>query len=224
MSTAADVRSEPIPRFWHAGELATWKEGGRRPAECPAGQVLVVLSHNARSVSVIPLGSTNGRYWRASPTLIEPVRLDGDGTIGEIVTFEIRSDDAPDGESDDQPGALPETQRRRRGHGFYPTKGAGLPALGATSDVPEAEHVVRAHYFGPSQDWWLVEYDPATGDAFGFGFVNLGDPQNAEWGSVSLVELEAINHRPEGFPLDVIIERDCHWTPKRFAEIERAGR
>jgi hypothetical protein len=65
-------------------------------------------------------------------------------------------------------------------------------------------------------DWWLVEYDPDQ--HLGFGYVSLGDPSCAEWGYVSLAELEAvwINH--------FVVERDLQWTPKRAKEVRLPGR
>jgi N12 class adenine-specific DNA methylase/predicted RNA methylase len=101
---------------------------------------------------------------------------------------------------------LVETQRRRRGHAFYPPANIRrtVPALNATERQPAEDKILHLHYFGGSTDVWLAEYNPATGE--GFGYVKLGNPDDAEWGSVYLPELERINH---GL---VIIERDLHWT------------
>jgi len=113
---------------------------------------------------------------------------------------------------------LPETQRVRRGHRFYPPAAAGLPALYATEGVDTADKTVRVHYVAGGCDWWLVEYDPATG--LGFGYACLGDPAGAEWGYVHLPELEAVCvHR--GL---VVVERDLHWTPRPVAELDLPGR
>lgn len=111
---------------------------------------------------------------------------------------------------------LPQTQRRRRGHGFYPTAAAALPPLYATDNTPAADKMVRAHYFVGGYDWWIVEYNPADGEAY--GYANLGDPQNAEWGYISLPELEALRIR--GWQ---VVERDMHWEPKPFAEVMPAS-
>lgn len=108
---------------------------------------------------------------------------------------------------------LPETQRQRRGHGFYPTKAAKLPALYATESVPAEDKIIRAHYFLGGCDWYLVELDAETGLAF--GFVNLGDPANAEWGYIDLTELEAVAVGPLRQP----VERDMDWAPKPFNAI-----
>ena len=66
------------------------------------------------------------------------------------------------------------------------------------------------HFFIGGCDWYVAEFDGK--DTF-FGFVNLNDPQNAEWGYFTLSELDAINI--EGIEVD----RDLHWRQKKFAEI-----
>jgi len=65
-------------------------------------------------------------------------------------------------------------------------------------------------------DWWVAEID---GDRrIAFGYVNLGDDQNAEWGYMDLTELRGIAIRlPSGLPL--VVERDLGWTPTRFANL-----
>jgi len=96
---------------------------------------------------------------------------------------------------------LPETQRRRRGHGFYPTKGAKVPAIGSTENVDDP--MVRAHYFVGSWDWYVTEWNPQTGEAFGFvkGI-------ESELGYIMLPELEAV--RMQGV---WVVERDLHFEP-----------
>lgn len=116
------------------------------------------------------------------------------------------------------PAVLPETQRVRRGHRFYPVPADGLPPLYATEDTETADKTVRVHYFVGGCDWWLVEYDPAEGRAF--GYVCLGHLDAAEWGYVDLPELEAVCvHR--GL---VVVERDTDWTPRRVSELHLPGR
>lgn len=115
--------------------------------------------------------------------------------------------------------ALPETQLERRGHLFYPPVAVKIPALGRSGVGPTDEKTVHVHYFVGGGDWWLTEYDRKTGEAFGYACLN-GDWQNAEWGYVSLPELEAARGGP---PLYVVVERDCYWTPQTFAQV-MAGR
>jgi hypothetical protein len=109
---------------------------------------------------------------------------------------------------------LVETQRRRRGHKFYPpsSERAQMPKLYATENVPEADKIVRLHYFIGGSDWWLVEVDWTEGTAF--GYCDLG---HGEWGYVHLPELEAVAVGPFGQP----VERDLHWTPKPWKEVQR---
>lgn len=75
--------------------------------------------------------------------------------------------------------------------------------------------IVIAKYFNPTAggDWFCTEFDPV--DRIFFGFANLGDLDCAEWGSVSLDELESFKGR---FGLG--IERDLHWTEKPFSECD----
>ena len=105
-------------------------------------------------------------------------------------------------------------QDRRRGHRFSPPKDvlSKIPALYTTEDSVAAAKIVYVHYFTGSCDWYIVELDPETGIAF--GYADLGDPQNAEWGYVDLTELGTV----EG-PFGIGVERDLHWTPKRFDEV-----
>lgn len=112
---------------------------------------------------------------------------------------------------------LPETQRERRGHPFYPAPGERLPALYSTEPTPVPDKLIVAHYFIGACDWWVAEYDPEDGRAFGFAC--LGDPQGAEWGYVDLAELEPICVQG-GL---AVVERDMHWTPKTFKEIWPRG-
>ena len=56
--------------------------------------------------------------------------------------------------------------------------------------MPVADKLIVVHYYLGACHWWLVEYDPD--ERRGFGYVCLGDPINAEWGYVSLDELEQL--------------------------------
>jgi hypothetical protein len=121
----------------------------------------------------------------------------------------------------EQPATRPaETQRVRRGHDFYPDaeQATAIPPLYGTEDTPAAGKVLHLHYFAAACDWWIAEYDPATGEAFGYAC--LGDPQNAEWGYLHLPELEQVNVA-SGL---LIVERDLDWTPVRAADATLPGR
>lgn len=118
-----------------------------------------------------------------------------------------------------------------RGHQFMPPLDEiEVPPLYATESVLLEDKRFVLHYFTSSADWWLVELDPEQW--LGFGFVNLGDPQNAEWGYVSLVELGELYlpgqmHTKE---LDdggtrvwiqppTVVERDLYWEPKLAGDV-----
>ena len=105
----------------------------------------------------------------------------------------------------EQPTTRPaDTQRDRRGYDFYPPtdQAAAIPPLYGTEGTPAGEKVLYLHYFAGACDWWIAEYDPATGTAFGYAC--LGDPQNAEWGYLHLPELEQVSVHHSL----VIVERD----------------
>lgn len=87
----------------------------------------------------------------------------------------------------------------------------GLPPLYATEG--EGDPVALVHYFSRASgwDWWLTEYDPENGEAFGLvrGF-------ETEWGYFSLREMEELNHS-RGLN---VVERDEHFEPTRASALE----
>lgn len=87
----------------------------------------------------------------------------------------------------------------------------GLPPLYATEG--EGDPVALVHYFSCASgwDWWLTEYDPETGEAFG-----LVRGLEVEWGYFSLCEMEQLN-RSRGFNA---VERDEHFEPTRASALE----
>lgn len=89
---------------------------------------------------------------------------------------------------------------------------AKLPALYATENTPLAEKKIYMHFFIGGCDWWVAEYDPQ--ERLFFGFANLNDPQNAEWGYVSLDELKAL--KVQRF---MEVDRDMHWTVRPAKEV-----
>ena len=111
-----------------------------------------------------------------------------------------------------------ELHQALRGHRFYPAAHElqAVPRLYKAESVPVPEMVVHLHFFIFGCAWWLVEYDPDQ--YLGFGYVNLADPACAEWGYVSMAELEAVsvNH--------FVVERDLHWTPTPAKEVGLPGR
>jgi hypothetical protein len=128
-----------------------------------------------------------------------------------------------------------ERHRAERGHAFYPPAAelAAVPQLYGTEPVPTAEKTIWLHYFVRDCDWWIAEYDPATGLAFGYACLH-GDAANAEWGYVELAELEALYQEGGFVPTDVpgrvrllprlIVERDLDWTPRPVSAARLPGR
>ena len=111
---------------------------------------------------------------------------------------------------------MEETQRKRRGHAFLPPKAvlAKIPKLYGTENTEAGDKIIWVHYFSASSDHYIAELDPETGEAYGYAKL-AAYPEGAEWGYVSLPELEQVNVH-HGL---VIVERDMFWEPKKFSEI-----
>jgi hypothetical protein len=111
---------------------------------------------------------------------------------------------------------------RERGHAIIPgpMDREAVPPLYSTERTAIPEKQIMLHYFCGPADWWVVEAD--WRDNLAFGFVCLGNPQDAEWGYIDLVEigLLVIGSPPIHFRVD----RDLYWTPKPFSEVWPAGR
>lgn len=88
-----------------------------------------------------------------------------------------------------------------------------VPRLYAT-DGQGDDAIAYAHYFScvNNWDWWMTEYDPDTGEAFGLvkGFA-------VELGYFSLREFEELNAE-RGFE---VVERDAWWQPKTLGQVKR---
>lgn len=104
-----------------------------------------------------------------------------------------------------------------------------LPPLYANEDKEADETPVIVKLFNPmgKGTWYITEYNPEDGTAF--GFAELGDPDCAELGYVNLYELVNFRRRVEveiGFPLNEVytgtpdcllgIERDIHLQPGKL--------
>lgn len=116
--------------------------------------------------------------------------------------------------------ALPETQRRARGHRFTPPAADSrrIPALYATDSTPLADKVLHLHYFTGGHDWYVAEVDPATGEAFGLVIVN----GEREWTYFRLGDLEAVRSQVLGAGRYAhLVERDCWYTRGTAAEVSR---
>jgi len=100
-----------------------------------------------------------------------------------------------------------------RGYDWNPSEDylRRVPALYATEDVPLVQKQVFLHYFCGACDWYVVELDEERRIAF--GWMNLGDDQNAELGYFDLNELRDLLVRgPHNLP--VVVERDLYFTPQ----------
>lgn len=116
----------------------------------------------------------------------------------------------------------PETRRTERGHAFYPPADrlAAIPPLYGTEPTPCEHKIIHAHYFAAWGDWYIAEYDPATGEAFGWAVLGA-DVTHGEWGYIDLPALES--HRsPRG--LWLLVERDLGFTPTVAATCLPKGR
>jgi N12 class adenine-specific DNA methylase len=154
-----------------------------------------------------PVGDSPDVAVSALATATEPVEAAGPAPSGPMLEQEGQGE-----------AALPETQRTRRGHAFYPPADTAVPPLYATEGQPNGDKVIHLHYFAGGSDWWLVEYDPTIGEGFGYA-CRGGDADMAEWGYVNLPELEPIR-AARGL---VIVERDLYWTPRPAREVDLPG-
>ena len=92
---------------------------------------------------------------------------------------------------------------------------ARIPRLYETEKVPLKNKIIYLHFFLGGCDWYVAEYD---GEDLLWGYAILnGDTQTAEWGYISLKELEDINL--DGLEVDCELEE--YWQPKKASEIER---
>lgn len=80
-----------------------------------------------------------------------------------------------------------------------------------TEGVECKDKIVHLHYFGGPIDIFVAEKDMGDGTDLiqlqAFGYVNMGDPDCAEWGYVSIQEA-----------IDAGVELDLYWEPKAFKE------
>lgn len=123
-----------------------------------------------------------------------------------------------------------DSQRAHRGHDFLPPGEAlrKIPGAYGTEHMPAEDKTIWLHYFSAASDHYLAEVwhepgqDGEHGQWMGFGYAKLAAyPEGAEWGYISLDELEQLRaHTPDGVP--VIIERDLSWEPVKFSEIREA--
>lgn len=105
-----------------------------------------------------------------------------------------------------------------RGHPFLPDDISDIPALGETEDTSLDAKTIHLRFFtnAGSAHWLVAEIDQMTLHAFGYAEVI---PGGGEWGYIDLAELRDL-HVPTA-TIPVIVERDLHFTPRPFGEVER---
>lgn len=117
---------------------------------------------------------------------------------------------------------------KRRGHRFLPPEPelSTIPDHYETEDVDLEDKIIHLHLFVGGCDWWIAELDRRN--LLAFGYADLGDPQNAEWGYVSLRELgELLVRQPVSMPdgreaeFQIPVERELGWVPKPFSEVRK---
>jgi hypothetical protein len=80
-----------------------------------------------------------------------------------------------------------------------------------TENVALGDKTLYAHFFTGGCDWYIAEFDPTTGDAFGHAYLGLGFP---EWGYFNLIEMEQMVIH--GW---LVVERDLHFQPTNAREL-----
>lgn len=83
-----------------------------------------------------------------------------------------------------------------------------IPKLYGTEPIPVEDKIIHQHYLYPPKDgfyWLIAELNPK--EKLAFGYACLNDPPNAEWGYISIQELE-----------DIGAALDPDWTPLPFKE------
>lgn len=96
---------------------------------------------------------------------------------------------------------------RQRGHAFYPSDDvlAEIPGPYQTEHIPLDDKILHLHYFCGGADWYVVELNAETKEAFGWAELI---PGCGEWGYFSLSELAELRIGP------FVVERDLDWLPR----------
>lgn len=108
---------------------------------------------------------------------------------------------------------------------------ARIPRLHSGEQIPVRDKLIHLHFHLDGCHWYVAEYD---GKEVFWGFVNLNDPTNAEWGYFTFSELHDTvvdialyftfhqadtldQTHPTDLPRE--IEWDHAWVPIPFREI-----
>jgi len=85
-----------------------------------------------------------------------------------------------------------------------------IPKLCETENISCEDKIIYAFYYLPAVNfmWFIAEIDEEG--KYAFGFANLNDPMNAEWGDIYLPEL-----------LQNGAYRVDNWKPTKFSDIDQ---
>jgi len=89
---------------------------------------------------------------------------------------------------------------------------AKIPKLYAQEGTHTRSKKVYLHFFVGNCDWYITEFD---GEDIFFGFTDLGDPENAEWGYISFKELRDLKVSW------LEVDTDKHWQVKKVKEVSK---
>lgn len=94
-----------------------------------------------------------------------------------------------------------------------------IPELYSTEKIPNKDKKIYMKFFMGPATWYIAEIDHSNYDTM-YGFADLGDPEMAEWGYISLSELMRTR---VGF---MEVDRDLHGrisprTPVKFSDLKR---
>jgi hypothetical protein len=103
---------------------------------------------------------------------------------------------------------------RIRGHRFAPPEATAkkIPLYGTQDNVPFNEQIVHVHYFMGACDWYITEYEPSSGIAYGYADLGFG---YGEWGSIYLPELAEYQQTY------LVVERELDWKPTPVTDIDK---
>ena len=87
-----------------------------------------------------------------------------------------------------------------------------IPKLYETEHIPIQDKLIYLHFFIGGCDWYVCEFDGQ--DTF-WGYANLNDDLNAEWGYVSFSELKSLSIN------GIEIDCDLYWKIVSAKEVPR---
>jgi len=108
-----------------------------------------------------------------------------------------------------------------------PEKLACIPRLYETENIPLKDKLIYLHLFIGGCDWFICEYDPE--EEIFFGYANLNDDINAEWGYISFRELKDIKVSVSTYSKEknlvevkewMEVDCDLHWQVRKASEVE----